>query len=616
MIGYLASLTAHLGLLALMLLAALGLGDLALRKQRFDSVLERVVFTVALGLGFWALMLFALGVDGLLYRVPIAMLTALGAREALPVVRRLYRSTDDSPRADVRGGLLIAAAGCAVWLVLLQLPLYPPMNWDSTAYHLVLVREYLFRHAVTVHTGVVLPVLPALNHMLFAWAVALGGDVLAQLVEHTFMMLTALALYTWGVRRRRRGLAVAAAAFWLGQPLVLWLGESAYVDVANAGYAFLGVYALRVFWDGRDARWWWLGMALLAMAAGVRIHGLVFLAMGGAIGLWAWLRSNLGWRALVEGWTAGLLIAGPWYAFVGVHTGNPFWPAVAWLSHGVWRPGSEFAWQAFGHVGVPKTLLNFLSLPLRLGLDPAPFLPDNNRGLLPIVAALPVAWAIAFVDRSVRWWTCWALAYTAFWFLSSQQIRFWIAALPLAVLALYEAVQWILERTGASRAVTRVVWMVLALFALQAGVRLTLEVTAGKGWPPPVTAHARQTFLAGRYPGYAAVTHINQRASPSDVVYSLNASWLNYYLTPRVVDFSGLLQMSPRPSFRWPDDQAWVRKLEAEGVTWILVNHTGVPMMADASSRNPAVDPFWPDYALVYADPVSWVFRRKPALSP
>src|SRR5256885_3386679 len=56
--------------------------------------------------------------------------------------------------------------------------------------------------------------------------------------------------------------------------------------IALTCFVFLGVYALGVFWSGRHVSWWYLGIALLAMAAGTKMTGLVFLGLG------AFLRSE------------------------------------------------------------------------------------------------------------------------------------------------------------------------------------------------------------------------------------------------------------------------------------------------------------------------------------
>src|SRR5262249_32931452 len=201
---------------------------------------------------------------------------------------------------------------------------------------LVLARQYLIEHRVVALRGGAFPLLPALNHMLFAWAMALKDEILAQLVEYTFLMLTALGLLAWGQRRSQPWLGLAAAALWLSHPLVLWLGESAYVDVGQTCFAFLGVYALRVFWDNREAAWWVLAAALFGMAAGTKMPALFFVAASVTLSLLARLRSWITWRELALGWGVILLILVPCYGFIAYHTGNPVWPMFPRFTRAEW----------------------------------------------------------------------------------------------------------------------------------------------------------------------------------------------------------------------------------------------------------------------------------------
>ena len=79
MIDYLLWTIIHLGALGLMLLCAAGLGNLFLRKHPFHNLVERLVFITALGMGLCALVLFILGLLGLLYQSVIWVLTVAGA---------------------------------------------------------------------------------------------------------------------------------------------------------------------------------------------------------------------------------------------------------------------------------------------------------------------------------------------------------------------------------------------------------------------------------------------------------------------------------------------------------------------------------------------------------
>ncbi|HET9533430.1 MAG TPA: glycosyltransferase family 39 protein, partial [Blastocatellia bacterium] len=369
MTDYFVWIILHLGAWALILLASAGAGVLFLRNCRFDSLLERAVFTIAAGMGCWGVLLFLLGLAGLLYSSVIIGLTVAAAAATVVYLLRTNRHVRfklPDWREHIRPrGLLIASVfiiGVIYWLLLLLLTQYPPMNWDSVAYHLVLAKEYLRNHSIIVHDGIAVPVVPALNHILFTWGLAMKDDVMAHMIEHTFLMLTALGTYAWGRRQNQPWMGLAAAALWLGHPLIVWLGEAAYVDLGVTGFVFLGLYALRVFWESREVKWWYLAMSLLGMAAAVKLPGLFFAALASALGLWVLLRPRIKWgrlrslmrsdhaeqkdsiftwRPLVLGWALALFFTAPFYGFIAYATGNPFWPGFPELSQGIWQVGAE-----------------------------------------------------------------------------------------------------------------------------------------------------------------------------------------------------------------------------------------------------------------------------------
>jgi dolichyl-phosphate-mannose-protein mannosyltransferase len=642
---YLVWAVVHLGSWLLMLLASAGAGHLFLRKYQFDSRVERLVFTLALGLGLTSLLIFGLGIIGLLYREILLGLTLAGAlgtvvhllrlRRIGPVIRRPLWGE----RYSVRGVAIVflTAVGLAYWLVLLLSTQYPPTHWDAISHHLVLCREYLAHHRMVIVEGIPHPVLPALNHMLFTWALALQDDILAQMMEHTFLMLTALGLYSWGKREKSPLFGIAVAAFWLGQPLVLWLGEAAYVDICLVCFVFLGIYALRLFWETREARWWFLSMALLGIGAGVKLSGLFFTIAGGMLGLWVIARSHIRWRlplqtagkveletskraqarftwnSLVVGWGIAFIFLIPWYAFIFYHTGNPIWPTFPELSRGVWGSPAVVAsannWLT--NAAEPRTLKNFLLLPLDWIRYPATFYAELNLSLFPLIVIWPIAWIAALWNRSVRWWTLWAFSFTVYWFLFPHQLRYWLPALPLAGLALYETIRWMLEKMSRSEVLRTALWVVLTLSAVIYAGRELKEKLEYRRWPP-VNQEAREAFLSGMG-GYKAVKYINRQAREEEIICVINSSWLNYYLKPQVIDVFGLLQANRLPEFHWPEDTQWVRWLESRGVTWILVDHGNAPGYLKAPKHNIVLNPIWPDFELVYADPVNWVFRHKGA---
>ncbi|MFY9553386.1 MAG: glycosyltransferase family 39 protein [Blastocatellia bacterium] len=631
----------HLGLWSLMLLSAAGLGHLFLRKYQFDSLAERFVFTLSLGLGLSALLIFLLGIAGLFYSAIFLALTTAGALLTVVVWFRSHKGRlfvglskwrdYDSPSGVLGAFLILVVLG--YWGLLLLSTQYPPMHWDAISHHLVLCREYMAHHRMFAVMGIPFPALPALNHMLFTWGIALKDDILAQMISHTFLMLTAGGLYTWGKRERKPMLGFAAAALWLGSPLVLWLGQSGYVDVCQVCFVFLGVYAMRVFWESHEPRWWYLAAALLGCGAGVKLPGLFFVIVGSLLGLWVlakpllhwWFiageeetvvkgeeRSAFTWKTLLAGWAIAFAVLIPWYAFIFYYSGNPIWPTFPQFSRGIW--GSPDVVQGANswlkNAGQPRTFENFVMLSINWILHPEIFQAEVGRSLFPLLIAWPVTWVIALWNRSVRWWALWALSFTVYWFLFPNLLRYWLPALPLACLAVCHSIDWIVGKLSRSTVLQTAVFLVLGLAAIVSAARIVHGEIKVKGLPP-VNAEEREKFLS-MLSGYRSVKYINKQATPDETVCVISASYVNYYLKPQVLDLFAILQSNKMPSFHWPEDEPWQRWIESNNVDWILVNHYDAPGYIKLPKGNLVLNPMWPDYELVYADRISWVFRRKP----
>lgn len=633
----------HLGAWCLILLAAYAIGRTLLHRFQFDSLAERVAFTLVLGLGACALMLFALGLVGLLYVGVVVSLTVIGALAALIQLAGSWRKAPrlnlrrPSEYFSLRGAALILLIGLlfGYWVLLLVTTQYPPFHWDATSHHLPLAREFLSQHRIVALMGIPHPVMPALNHMLFAWGLALKDDVLAQMIEHTFLMLTAIGLYAWGMRQGRRLFGLALAAFWLANPLVLWLGESAYVDIALICFTFLGVYSLRLFWESEQPGWWLLGMALLGMAAGVKLPGLFFIIVGGGLGLWRLARLRLkrkpaaaavgstdsepstvglpqfNYKLLLQGWALALLCLVPWYAHIYYHTGNPIWPTFPQWSSGIWGAPAvvENTNSWLKNAAEPRTVVNFLLLSVDWLRYPGRFYAESNLTLFPLIAAWPLAWLFVW-KRSVRWWVLWALSFTLYWFMFPHQLRYWLPALPFAILALYESLRWAIERFTRSTIIAGTIWVSLTIAALVYGGRAVWGEIKTKQLPP-VNPDAREIFVS-RLGGYRAVKYLNKQLQEGDAVCMIGGSYLNYYINAPVLDLYGLLQSHKLPRFSWPADQPWQQWLESQNIDWIFLNYASEQGVTVIPRRNLVINPFWPDYELVYADDATWIFCRKP----
>jgi hypothetical protein len=618
---YLKWMLSHLFVWAVMMLAAGCLGAAALRRHRFHSRVEHVVFALTLGLGLWSTIIFCLGLAGLIYWQVIWSITLIAALGTLIALVRRWRAIRaplnlPSHKLDLRLNALWALALITLGYVFFlgARTLYPPRQWDAISNHLVMARQYLLDHQLLIVRGTPNQIIHSLNHLLFTWALAMKDDLMAQMIEFTLLILCGAGLLTYFLRRDLSFFGLAAFFFWIIHPLVSWVGTAAYVDAGLACYVFLGLYALLLFKEEQDAKWLYLAMALLAMAAGVKLPGIFFFSLAAGYALWRLIRGRLGLKQAMAGWSIGLLAILPWYGYLIYHTGNPLFPMFPQLNRGEWAtPVAEAADSQnafFSAFGLPKTVTGFLQLPYYLTFKQSAFFMDNYLGYLPVVGLWPLVFIFALWRRSLRWWSFWILAYTIFWFSSAAYLRYWMPVIPLLSLAFCEIAALIAERKLIPKIVLIIAGVSMSLGAVYVVASRGARAIKGRAIElPPVSESERQDFLARTgFMGYQGVLYINRSAAPGDTVFIVYGNYLNYYFTPKVIGFGKWLDfVGDTRTIEWIVSPGNQEAIKSKRPTWIYTLHYG----NGPPTKQPFADHAGPQYELVYADADGYVFRLR-----
>ncbi|HXO26212.1 MAG TPA: glycosyltransferase family 39 protein, partial [Thermoanaerobaculia bacterium] len=221
-------------------------------------------------------------------------------------------------RAPLARLALLLIAGGAPFLLL---ALYPPIDPDPGIYHLPFARGFMESPGLPFFANLRFPIFPQLGELLFAIGLRLDGTTGAHLVEGTMALFTALLLWVWGRDTGGETAGLLAAALWLGNPMVIFLGSTAHVDVGLACFVFAGLYCLERTRTDPRAAWPVLAGAFLGGAAAVKYLGLFFLAAGAAAMV---LRRQ---RRLAAAFAlAALAVTLPVYAHILHRTGNPAFP--------------------------------------------------------------------------------------------------------------------------------------------------------------------------------------------------------------------------------------------------------------------------------------------------
>lgn len=562
--------------------------------------LERVYLSLVLGTGVLSLLLLFLGLFRAVY--PAAAWASLAPGWLLLAIygRRARQAAgpaeEPGPRPEVPGSptlrravtlvLALSIGGAAVYTLLVH-ALMPAHEWDEVAYHMALAKLYVQAHAIVPVPYIVHSNWPMNTEMIFVLGLLFRSELVAHLFTWWLSLWTAGGLYLVARRFLDRRIGLLAAALYLTTPLVLRLSGTGLIDVSLAYYGTAAILAYAYYQRERALPWAGLMGLFAGMAAGSKLMGGAYpLFLGLLMVLVVWrsprlpARVWLGHLALFGG--LGFLVVGPWYARSYAFTGNPIWPFLYDLFGGrYWDAlGDEYHMASLLEVWtveLPMSLRGLISSVYYVIWEPG-LLGGYPKGLghaLPALAALTVAWAA--VRRRVpplglHLLLAFVLYYIAWFALSSPQVRFLLAALPMLVLvaaiSFYLVYDWLRHPLLQGALVLGLVLLLARDYPwLSQGDR---DLVAAR--LPYITGQRpRALFLDERVKPMPAFRAINQQLPEDAVVLLLPYESRGYFLDRSYVWGHPISQRIIRFE-EYEEPQGLARDLRAMGITHILEN--------------------------------------------
>jgi uncharacterized membrane protein YhaH (DUF805 family) len=579
-------LTVALSLLAVLILAATAY---VLGRLLAPRLGEGWAIPMALGLAAISHLGLFLGFAGLLKPLPVLIVLASIHLLGLRVWGELPREMGELfRRIQLRGWL----TGTVVLLPLTILPLYPPTAFDATLYHLPFARAFAASGGVPFLADLRFPVFPQANEVLFAQVMLFAPDIAAHGVQWLMTMLTAALVWQWGrdAFSSRAAGGLAAAAF-LGNPIVVHLAGSAYIEPGLTLFATAALYAARRWREAGERSWLVLSAVFAATAADTKYLGLFFV---GAVGL-AVLLGRVPERearlrvldVLLFAAVAAAVLA-PWYGRTFAYTGNPFFPffprlfgASAWnplrfqiLSTGVVQPTGGFL----------KALLSRLEalgrLPWGLVFERGKY--NGQPPYSPVyLALLPLLLLAVWRDSRPRRLLALAVAYVVACFSLPADSRYLLPAAPLVSLAVAGTIVRLL---GQFRRHRRFLAAGLCAGFLLPGWLYGLYRVHRQG-PVPLTPAQREAYLAKRVPLYPAVAYLNRTEGSGYTAWGLHAEHMVYYARGRFLgDWIGPASFARVLAGR-PSSEILYHRLRRLGADHLLVvkNQQELEFSEDAS---------------------------------
>jgi Dolichyl-phosphate-mannose-protein mannosyltransferase len=553
------------GILFLALLAALafGIGAFFLRRLPAESLLERAVFAVPLGMGVISYTILALGLLKLAKAVPLTVGVLL---IGLPLGILGYRSLPKGVKGEATSagalGIVVALVLGLCGLITLAGALNPPglLEWDSLSYHLAAPKRFLQEGRIYYIPDDHHSNFPFTLQMLYLWMLSLGSVSGAKLCHWLCGALLTVSVYTCGVRHFRKPVGQVAALIVGTTPMLLWESTTAYIDLALALFSFLSFYA--VLNAHKEPRWLVISAVLMGLTLGTKSTALAFWAMG-ALGL---LALRLPFR-LVMVWAALALFIGlPWYLKTFLYTGDPVYPFGWKLFHGrFWSDAAALGYaKDQAAFGLGKDPLHLLLAPWNVTMEaglisekrPFIFTEYVNYGLSPVYLALGVALPLLVKkwDRVAVACLLWGLGISATWFFMMQQTRYLVPALPAFALVC----AWGLTQAGKLARVAGG-----ALIALSALWAIFLSLTQLLAPIPLKALEAAEVWINQNTPKDAKVALFDE----------VRGFWLERpYVWAQPNHAPGLL-----PYATYHDVDAFLADFKRRGYTYLLINTEGSP---------------------------------------
>jgi hypothetical protein len=499
----------------------------------YQSAWEEISFSVAVGVGALAYAVLLIGLLGLLYRGVLLVIFVAG----IAACHRVWSSWPNRAatiwrRAGAKRYRFVGLAllGTFLFLPIWLLPLYPPVAWDATMYHLALPKVYLQAHRVFFDPYLRCAAFPQTNEMLFTLSMLLYDDITAQLVEFVILILLVIAII--GFCRRFFSFRAGAwsAAILIQSPIMLVLGTAGMVDVGLALPIFMSVYALCIWCGSEEHKWLVLAGVMCGLAIGVKYPGLFFLAALMGFLVYTSVRSRRCYSSSLRFGLAALAVASPWFLRSFYYTRNPVFPFfygwfARWFGWGQWKPEYQGVFVDLNGLGMGKSLKAFLALPWNLAVHPAAF---GGGFVSPICLILPVLFLLLrYLPSRARAILALGLAYGLFWFLTAQGARYLVPALPLLSLAAGAGLDSFCSRF-VHRPPARLATVVLGIAMMSPGLVWACNRIREHG-PVPHNQQQRYSYLAARLPAYPALKFLNDRLGSAYTVYGFGQESMAYF---------------------------------------------------------------------------------------
>jgi 4-amino-4-deoxy-L-arabinose transferase-like glycosyltransferase len=244
------------------------------------SPLDEILFSAGIGFGTLSISIFVLGLTQAFYPWTFVLLLigfCFVASSNYAYARMLLnRAKTWHPTLSLSEVLIFSLIFGFITLTLIN-TMTPPFYRDALIHHLAMPKWYIRHHGIVNIPFSIPSFYPPLLEMLYAGALLLSSDILAQLIHFFFYLGALFFTFTLAIKLTTRPMSLLAVLLFGSLPVVCQVSSAAYADLGLTFFTVGGILALFHWLQTRTQRWFYLGALMTGFAVGCKYNGFIVL---------------------------------------------------------------------------------------------------------------------------------------------------------------------------------------------------------------------------------------------------------------------------------------------------------------------------------------------------
>lgn len=285
------------------------------------------MFALAILIGIYSYLIFALGIAGILHKIPVLLLTIIFI---ISSVYYFKKNKEDIPRFQIQNRKfkpLLILFGILAAINLIG-TLSPEYSFDALWYHLTLPKIFIENHKIFFIEGNIFyySLMPKLGEMLFTPLLMFGNETLAKLIQWTFGILTSIVVYKISRKYFDENVSFLAVLIFYANLVVAWESTVAYIDLVRTFFEAMGLWGFLNWYETKDRKWLIESAVMIGLAISSKNLAIGTIAIFFALFLISDKDKLLALKNSIYFSAVAILTALPWFIYSFVQSRNPFYP--------------------------------------------------------------------------------------------------------------------------------------------------------------------------------------------------------------------------------------------------------------------------------------------------